>query len=120
MAENEATAESEKEFRSSFRMRRILVPILLGLIAAGWLLWRELSKVRFESVPAGTGEYEWIGSGPSKIPNLEDPDQFRIVQDGKGDYRLMTATQILRTIDWTWYSTMWMIMAVISTAFRDL
>ncbi len=120
MVESEAAADNEKEFRSSFRMRRVLVPILLGLIAAGWLLWRDLSKVRFESVPAGTGDYEWVGSGPGKIPNLEDPSQFRIAEDGRGDYRLMTATQILRSIDWTWYSTMWMIMAVISTAFRDL
>lgn len=113
-------AQNEKEFRSNFRMRRVLIPVLLGLIAAGWLLWRDLSKVRFEVVPAGTGEYEWIGSGQSAIPNLEDPDQFRLAEHGNGDYSQMTATEILRSIDWTWYSTVWMILAAIATAFRDL
>ena len=29
---------NEQDFRSTFRMRRVLIPVLIGLFAAAWLL----------------------------------------------------------------------------------
>lgn len=120
MTEGGATSGNEKEFRSSFRMRRVLLPVLIGMIAAGWLLWRDLSKVRFELATDGQGEYAWIGSKDGSMPDLTNEDEFVLAEDGRGSYRRMTATEVLGSIEWTWYSTFWMAMAVIATAFRDL
>ena len=121
MAEGARTDGNEKEIRSSFRMRRVLLPVLIGMLAAGWLLWSDLSKERFEQVTDGPGDYAWIGSDEvGAMPDLTDPEQFVKVEDGSGEYRLMKTTDILGSIEWTWYSTVWMIMAVIATAFRDL
>lgn len=101
-------------------MRRVLLPVLIGMIAAGWLLWRDLSKVRYELVTDGPGEYAWIGSQDGTMPDLTNEDEFVLAEDGRGSYRRMTATEVLGSIEWTWYSTFWMAMAVIATAFRDL
>ncbi len=120
MSAGEAAPGKEKEFRSNFRMRRVMLPVIIGMLAAGWLLWRDLGKERFELVLDGPGEYVWVGSEEGGMPDLGDPTQFEYVGEGEGQYRRMTATQVLRSIEWTWYSTFWMAMAVIATAFRDL
>jgi len=121
MASGEAppAGDKEKDFRSGFRLRRVMVPVLIGMIAAGWLLWRDLSKARFELVVDGPGDYAWLGE-EGGIPDLDDASQFMPVADGSGHYKRMTSREMLGNVRWTWYSTFWMMMALIATAFRDL
>jgi uncharacterized membrane protein YbhN (UPF0104 family) len=110
----------EQDIRQRFRMRKVLVPVLIGMLAAGWLLWRDLGKERFERALNGGGTYSWVDANKNNIPDLADPKEFVAVQDGSGEYRRLTTRDILRTIDWTWYSTGWLLMALLATAFRDL
>lgn len=110
----------EQDFRSKFKLRKVLLPVLIGMIAAGWLLWRDLSKERFELVTDGPGNYAWVGDPKTGIPNLNDPEQFVEVNDGSGQYERMTQREMLSQVEWTWYSTFWILMALIATAFRDL
>lgn len=112
--------EREHTFRRTLRMRRILIPILLGLVAAAWLLFRDLRKPRFELATDGRGGYEWVDRNGDRIADLGDPEEFRATSDGSGDYRLVSAREVLRAVDWTWHSTVWILLAVIATAFRDL
>jgi glycosyltransferase 2 family protein len=120
MSTEHATTGKEKEFRSSFRMRRVMLPVIIGMVAAGWLLWRDLSKVRFEPALDGPGDYSWVAPADgSAIPDLGNADHF-VLTPGDGAYRRMSASEVLRQIEWTWYSTFWMAMAIIATAFRDL
>ncbi|MFN9326099.1 MAG: YbhN family protein, partial [Flavobacteriales bacterium] len=110
----------EQDIRRSFRMRKVLLPVLIGMLAAGWLLWRDLGKERFERALKGGGTYAWVDVNKNKIPDLADPAEFVAVESGSGEYRRLTTRDILRTIDWTWYSTGWLFLAVVATAFRDL
>lgn len=119
MASGESTTTEEKDFRGRFRLGKVLIPVFLGMIAAGWLLWHDLSKERYERVSSGPGDFEWVGH-PGSIIDLNDPDQFREVADGTGEYKRMTQREMLGQVKWTWYSTFWMVMALIATAFRDL
>lgn len=112
--------DEEQDFRSKFKLRKVLLPVLIGMIAAGWLLWSDLSKVRFELAADGSGNYAWVGEGGTGIPNLNDPAQFVEVSDGSGRYSQMTQREMLRQVHWTWISTFWILMAVVATAFRDL
>lgn len=122
MHQDQPTAgkDEERDFRSNFKLRKVLLPVLFGMLAAGWLLWRDLSKERFERVAVGAGEYVWVGNDPSGIPDLSDAAQFEEVSDGSGQYHLMTKSEVLKQVDWTWYSTFWILMAFVATAFRDL
>ena len=121
MEEPRATAdEQEQRFRRDLRMRKLLLPVLLGLLAAGWLLYRDLQKVRFEEAAEERGGYTWVDRNGNNLPDLGDPAEFVATEDGSGKYRRMTAREVLGSIDWTWASTWWIVLAVIFTAFRDL
>lgn len=115
-----ATQHDEQDFRSRFKLRKVLLPVLIGMLAAAWLLWRDLSKERFELVTDGPGDYAWVGDADTGIPNLNDPAQFVEVSDGTGQYRRMSQREMLGQIEWTWTSTFWILMAILATAFRDL
>jgi hypothetical protein len=91
----------EKEIRSTFSMRKVLVPVLIGLIAAGYLLWRDLGKERYERALDGTGNMVWVDSNANGLPDLSDPDEFREVAEGAGEYRKMSTMEVLGTINWT-------------------
>lgn len=112
--------DEEQDFRSKFKLRKVMLPVLIGMLAAGWLLWRDLSKERFELATDGPGNYAWVGDAETGIPNLNDPEQFVEVTDGSGRYKRMTQREMLGQVQWTWYSTFWILMAVLATAFRDL
>ena len=56
------------------RMRKLLLPVLLGLLAAGWLLYRrDLQKVRFEEAADERGRLHLGGPQRNNLPDLGDP-----------------------------------------------
>lgn len=120
MESTAATTDEEQDFRSRFRLRRVLIPVLIGMLAAGWLLWRDLGKERFEKALDGKGDHVWVDSNHNHLADLSDPADFEAVEPGTGAYRKMTTMEVLGTINWTWTSTFWIIMAVLATALRDL
>lgn len=112
--------EGEQDFRSTFRLRRILIPVLIGAVAAAWLLWRDLAKERFERVGLGKGDHAWVDANGNGIADIADAAEFTAVGDGRGEYRRMTASETLRSVNWTWHSTGWILLAIVATALRDL
>lgn len=112
--------EQEQDFRSTFRLRRVLIPVVIGMLAAGWLLWRDLVKERYEHVGPGLGDHQWLDANANRIADLSDAAEFKPVGDGLGEYKRMSARETLRSINWTWHSTLWFVLAVVATAFRDL
>ncbi|MBP6697000.1 MAG: hypothetical protein KA175_05245, partial [Flavobacteriales bacterium] len=112
--------DKEKAFRSGFSRRRILLPILIGLLAAGWLLVRDLRAPRFEPAPDGHGGFTWNDANGNGIVDPSDPADFSSTADGSGDFRRLTARDALTSVEWTWYSTGWLLLALLFTAFRDL
>ena len=110
----------EQDIRKNFRMRRVLLPVLIGMIAAGWLLWRDLGKERFEHVGVGKGQFIWTDANKNGIIDLGDPEEFQLATDGTGTFRRMSARETLGAIDWTWHTTGWLLLALVATAFRDL
>ncbi|MCB9182320.1 MAG: flippase-like domain-containing protein [Flavobacteriales bacterium] len=119
MNEDGAT-DQERDFRSKLSLRKVMIPVLIGIVAAGWLLWRDLGKERYEHVGPGLGDYAWTDANGNRIPDLGDAAEFRLVGDGTGDYKRMSAAETLRSIQWTWQSTVWILLAVLVTGFRDL
>jgi uncharacterized protein (TIRG00374 family) len=111
---------SERELRKTFGLRKVLLPVLIGMLAAGWLLWRDLGRERFELDVAGRGDHQWVDSNGNGMPDLSDPAEFVAVEPGAGTHVRMNTGDILRSIDWGWHSTVWILLAIIATAFRDL
>jgi hypothetical protein len=120
MESTATTTEEEKDFKSRFRLSRVLIPVLIGMLAAAWLLYRDLSKERFEVALDGKGDHAWVDRNNNHLADLSDAAEFVPVEAGTGGYRKMTTVEVLGTIDWTWTSTFWIMMAVLATALRDL
>lgn len=116
----DAATDQEQDLRNKLGLRKVLIPVVIGLLAAAWLLWRDLGKERFERVGAGLGDFAWVDANGNHIADLTNAAEFKEVGTGHGDFKRMTATETLRTIDWTWESTGWILLAVLVTAFRDL
>lgn len=53
MESTPTSTEDDRYFRKKFSLRRVMIPVVIGLLAAGWLLWHDLSKVRYERAPDG-------------------------------------------------------------------
>lgn len=111
----------ENDITQKLSGRKIIVPVFLGLSVAVLLLYFNLTDTRFEEVRDGAcGEYAWIGSSESGIPDFSNEEDFEFVEDCHGDYTLRTYRDTLRDIEWTWASTFWIFMALIAMAMRDL
>src|SRR5690554_878719 len=99
----------------------MILPVTLGLAVAAFLLYLNLTDTRFEEVTGDQcGNYAWVdvdGDGHVDVGNV---DEFIKVAECEGNYRLRTYQDTLGDIDWTWYSTMWIFMALLGMVFRDL
>jgi glycosyltransferase 2 family protein len=107
-----------RDLRRTFSARRVLLPVVLGLVAAAWLLYNDLGRARFSQVADGTGTYTWVDANGDGEAGLGDPAEFTPAA-GTGNYRKQTALDLLRDIEWTWRSTFWLLLALMATAARD-
>lgn len=95
-------------------MRRVMIPVIIGLLAAGFMLYRSLTEVRYE--PVENGAYEWIDSGQKLDP--KDEAQFELVTKGPGAYDRITYRETLRKIDWTGTALFFFFLAIVCLAIR--
>lgn len=111
----------EKEIAKKLSVRRIILPILLGLGVAAVLLYLNLTDIRYESVESGQcGEYTWVDANGDGIANLNDADEFVKVQDCQGAYIQRTYQDTLGDINWTYYSSLWIFLSILAMATRDI
>jgi len=118
-------ALSEKDISRRFSWKRVLIPVLIGLGVATWLLISHLNQVTFEAVSDGSGPYIWMPSGADSVVNLSDTTAFVLretaeLAPGTPTYVRGTAADALGNINWTWYTTFWLLMALLTVAVRDL
>lgn len=95
-------------------MRRVLIPVIIGLLAAGFMLYRSLTEVRYE--PVDNGAYVWVDDGQKTDP--KDESQFEMVEEGSGTYDRITYRETLRKIDWTGTALFFFFLAICCLAMR--
>ncbi len=99
----------------------MLIPIFLGLGVAAFMLYLNLTEVRFEETPASVcGNYSWVDNNGDGVVDINEESEFRYVPDCAGNYRKRTYRDSLRDINWSWYSTLWLLMAIIAMVLRDV
>ena len=99
----------------------MILPVALGLAVAAFLLYLNLTDIRFEEVVGDQcGNYIWVGNNGDGVVETGDAESFIEVPECEGNYRLRTYQDTLGDIDWTRYSTMWIFMALLGMVFRDV
>ncbi len=113
-------AVEESDISKKFSLKRILIPVLIGLGVATWLLVSNLTEVRFVAAPEG--DYVWVDHNKNGEVDAHDVNEF-VLRDNSSEavtYNRLTYQDILAQINWTWYSTFWMLIALLMVVFRDL
>lgn len=110
-------ASKESDITEKLGLKRIMVPVIIGLSVATYLLISNLNEVRFEAVPAGEGAYVWMDQNGDGQPNLGEEDEF--VEQSGGNYTKVTYKDILANINWTGYTAFWFFMALLCVVARD-
>ncbi len=111
-------AKKSHPIRSLLHPSRVIIPILLGLGVASFLLYNNLKDLRFERTPDGLGNYSWHDSNGNGFPDLQNESEFFISE--KGNFKKITFQEILASVNWTWYSTFWIVAALVMMATRDV
>jgi len=111
----------EKDIINQLSVRKIVLPVLLGIGVASLLLYFNLTDTRYEKVTdENCANYVWFDSNDNGKTDYTDDAEFQFVGDCKGDYELKTYRDTLREIQWTWKSTFWLFMALLAMGMRDL
>lgn len=97
-------------------MRKVMIPVIIGLLVAGFMLYRSLTEVRYE--PVEQGPYAWVDNGVKLDPR--DEAQFSMVEPGTGTYDRITYRDTLRSIDWTGTALLFFCLAILFLCIRVL
>ena len=108
----------ESEISKKLNWKRIIVPVLLGLAAATYLLVSNLNETKFVIAEDALGQYEWVDANQNGVVDSNDPEEFQKSEDG--NYIKQTAKDLLMKFQWTWMSTVWLAVALLMVALRDL
>jgi uncharacterized protein (TIRG00374 family) len=110
---------SEKDITSKLSMRRIIVPVLLGLFASGYLLVRNLNEPNYVQVAEGQrGAYAWVDQNGNGVVDADEPTDFELNPDGR--YELMTAREMIGAYQWTTQAILAILGALLMVGIRDL
>jgi uncharacterized protein (TIRG00374 family) len=115
----EETTYNDDSLKQSLGWRKVLVPILIGLIAAGGLLWWNLRGVTFVQDPTSTKQrYDWVDTNSNGVPDTKDETEF-VANDG-GLYTKATTSELIA--DYTWPPGAWIALmgAVLMVILRDV
>ena len=99
----------ETDIKKQFSNKRIIFPVLVGLLVSGLLLFYNLSDIRFEKVIEGEGLYTWIDANNDGVAELTNTNEFALSEHG--NYNKITYKEILKDIDWSVYSVLWILLA---------
>ncbi len=110
-------SEPVTDIKKQLGWKKIVLPVILGMAAAIFLLVNNLNEKRFFKVIAGEGNYAWVDANLNDLPDLDDPKEF--VKAEGGNYLLQTSTQILANHVWKPNAWFWLLMALLMVVVRD-
>ncbi|MFK7755776.1 MAG: YbhN family protein [Flavobacteriales bacterium] len=113
----------ESDIRKTLSWKKMILPLLLGLGAASYLLISSLGEQRYFKVDTGTGTHIWVDSEDAKgetngVIEASNPDEFQ--QQVGGDYIFTTVQEMILQIDWNGYVFLMLFFALCTVALRDL
>ncbi len=96
---------------------KILLPILLGLVIASWMIYRSVNQTTFVKVEHGTGSFSWVDFNNNGKVDVHETKEF--VATEKGNYNLESVSTVIQSIAWGPQAWFWLFMAIVFMVGRD-
>lgn len=112
-----ASNTSEAEIRGELSMRKLILPVVLGLLAAGWLMWRTLDEVKYVQVTDNSGQWEWVDTNANNRVDTGDPSEFVVTENGA--YVRKTSWQLLGEQSFDRWAVLALLGALLMVVLRD-
>jgi len=96
--------------------RRILIPIVIGLVVVSGMVYISMTKERFATADNRLGTHVWNDLNNDGEPSA---DEFLEVPTG-GTHIRITYRDILKSIHWSWASYVWLFVALLMMLLRDM
>ena len=111
--------ETTETIAKKLDYHKIIIPLVLGLGVAAWLLFSSLNEVKYIDVGVGNGDYILPEDVDVAITKISD-DNAIFVGEGKGNYIREVAKDNLSQIHWSFQMGFWLFVALLAMAARDL
>jgi len=108
--------ENKSSVLKYFQFKRIIIPIVLGLAVATYLLYSNLNEKRFQTSDTSHANYIWEDENADGFP---DVNEFVKVEMGKGTHIKMTYKDVLSNVKWHKYSLFWIFISLVLMCVRD-
>ncbi|MDR1724884.1 MAG: flippase-like domain-containing protein [Bacteroidales bacterium] len=111
--------EKQESVLKIFSFRKVIIPILIGLFVAAYLIIKDFHKPVFQDVQTGKGEYYWVDINNDGAKTIDE--LFSANETHKGDINIVKQSSIMKTIisRWSWYSTACLFIALCFGIMRD-
>ena len=110
---------NESEIRKKLSWRRVVVPIVLGMGVAIWMLLGSLNKRTFvEARPGEKSLYAWVDTNGNGLVDKGDKSEFQF-QSG-GGYVLKSARELIMQVHWDIWASLAIAGALLMLIIRDL
>jgi uncharacterized protein (TIRG00374 family) len=96
---------------------KIIIPIVLGLSIAIWMIYRSVSQTTYIHLPDGKGNYNWVDNNNNGVVDIHDSKEF--VLSDNGNYALETVSSVIQSIDFGAHVWLWLFVAVLFMVGRD-
>lgn len=96
---------------------KILLPVVIGLTIASWMIYRSVNQTTFIQVEQGSGGYKWVDANQNGKIDFHNSSEFLAVP--KGNYNLETVSSVIRSIHWGAEAWFWLLMAILFMVGRD-
>lgn len=109
---------NESEIKKSFSRWRVLIPVLIGLGVAVYFIYGAVTQVEFIKTEKGQGEYSWKDANNNGIVDFTSEEEF-IADPKSGEYKKQSFSEAAGEVNWTWFSTFCIFMALLMMVVRD-
>jgi len=112
---------SADKIKKQLSFKKILLPVLIGLLAAGYLLYTNLSKTFF--VADTQGQYVWVDANANNKVDSDNLSEFTLANANTVEtarYRKTQSLDLITEIKLNGTAWLWLFVALLCVAFRDL
>ncbi|TXC85207.1 lysylphosphatidylglycerol synthase transmembrane domain-containing protein [Luteibaculum oceani] len=110
--------KQEADIRKKLSLKRIIIPLIIGLLAAGWMLYQSFNEPTF--VPDNLGSYIWVDGNDNGLVDSHDFEDFRLaLPEEVATHKLATNQEILSNTTFNYQSVLWLLVALLMVVCRD-